>query len=104
MTEKPDPPPQVEVGRDRSAEVAASTLSQFAALQKEGIPLLRSQQKDVDPLVRLTRRRMKIAGFEPSRPEKRRAWPSSGRRESPRWRSARRRRPKGTTIAGRYAL
>ena len=35
-----------------------------ADLQKEGIPLLRSHQKDVDQLVRLTRRRMKIGGFE----------------------------------------
>ena len=36
----------------------------IADLHKEGIPLLRSHQKDVDQLVRLTRRRMKIAGFE----------------------------------------
>ena len=35
-----------------------------AVLQKEGVPLLRSRQKEVDQLVRLTRRRMKIGGFE----------------------------------------
>ena len=39
-------------------------LTDVADLQKEGIPLLRSNQKDVDQLVRLTRRRMKIAGFD----------------------------------------
>jgi hypothetical protein len=33
MTVKPDPPPQVEVGRDGSAEVAASTLFQLFATQ-----------------------------------------------------------------------
>ena len=34
MTVKPDPPPQVEVGRDGSADVAASMLFQLFATQR----------------------------------------------------------------------
>src|SRR5215470_12206705 len=64
MTVKPDPPPQVEVGRDGSGDVAASMLFQLFATQ-------RSPAGSIDPtvgisMVPLWKKWMRSPGFVPA--------------------------------------